>query len=185
MWRYLLPVVIFSVLGLFFLRGLNLNPGYVPSPLIGKPAPEYELPKLKDMTSTVGSADYVGEVVLLNVWATWCPGCRQEHPYLVELSENSGVPIYGLNWKDDGDKARAWLETLGDPYVATAVDATGEVAIDWGVYAAPETFLIGRDGKVLYKHIAPLTPAVWENEFLPRIAAGCAAQPCAPLTNVR
>jgi cytochrome c biogenesis protein CcmG/thiol:disulfide interchange protein DsbE len=185
MWRYLLPIAIFSVLGMFLVRGLSLNPGFVPSPLIGKPAPQYELPRLMDMSSTVGSADYSGEVAVVNVWATWCVGCRQEHPYLVELSENSGVPIYGLNWKDDRNKARAWLDTLGDPYVATAVDATGEVAIDWGVYAAPETFLIGRDGTVLYKHIAPLTPAVWEKEFLPRITVGCSELPCAPLTDNR
>ena len=180
MWRYLVPIAIFAVLAGFFMRGLGLNPGYVPSPLIGKPAPEYALPRLKEMSSTVGSADYAGQVAVINVWATWCVGCRQEHPYLVELSESGGVPIYGLNWKDDEDQARAWLDTLGDPYVSTAVDATGEVAIDWGVYAAPETFLVGRDGTVLYKHIAPLTPAVWENEFLPRILAECGELPCTP-----
>ena len=90
------------------------------------------------------------------------------------------MPIYGLNWKDDHDAALQWLDTLGDPYVATAVDATGNTAIDWGVYAAPETFLVGRDGTVLYKHIAPLTPAVWTQEFLPRIEAECGQVPCAP-----
>ncbi len=178
MWRYLLPVGIFVVLAGFFYRGLDLSPGYVPSPLIGKLGPQYELPRLKDPSTMVGSADYSGQVALINVWATWCVGCRQEHPFLVELSRSSGVPIYGLNWKDNGDSAREWLDVLGDPYVSTAIDITGEVAIDWGVYAAPETFLVGRDGTVLYKHIAPLTRDVWAREFLPRIAEECGKLPC-------
>ena len=185
MWRYLLPIGIFVVLAGFFARGLTLNPGYVPSPLIGKPAPQYALPRLKDLSTTVGSASYAGQVAVVNVWATWCIGCRQEHPFLIELSRTGGVPIYGLNWRDDRDAALAWLDALGDPYAATAVDATGEVAIDWGVYAAPETFLIGRDGTVLYKHIAPLTPEVWAREFLPRIAAECESLPCSPLPELR
>ena len=185
MWRYLLPIGIFVILAVFFARGLTLNPSFVPSPLIGKPAPEYALPQLKSPSTLVGSENYVGQTALVNVWATWCVGCRQEHPFLVELSHTSGVPIYGLNWKDDQGKALEWLDTLGDPYAATAVDVTGEVAIDWGVYAAPETFLVGRDGTVLYKHIAPLTPEVWAREFLPRINADCGEPPCAPLENGR
>ncbi len=178
MWRYLLPIGIFVVLVAFFARGLTLNPGYVPSPLIGKPAPQYALPRLKDPTTLVGSENYAGQVAIVNVWATWCVGCRQEHPFLVELSRSSGVPIHGLNWKDDSNMALAWLDTLGDPYEATAVEVTGEVAIDWGVYAAPETFLVGRDGTVLYKHIAPLTREVWAREFLPRIDEQCGSLPC-------
>ncbi len=178
MWRYMLPAVLFAVLAGFFYRGLYLNPRYVPSPLIGKPAPEYDLPRLADPAQTVGSKDYEGQVALVNVWATWCIECRHEHPYLVELAATGGVPIYGLNWKDERNLALEWLDTLGDPYVASAVDYTGEVAIDWGVYAAPETFLIGRDGTVLYKHISPMTPAVWEQEFLPRIEEECGGLPC-------
>ena len=185
MWRTLLPISIFVVLAWFLYSGLGSNPGYVPSPLIGKPAPQYELPRLKDPSTTVGSASYSGQVALVNVWATWCIGCLQEHPFLVELSRSGGVPIYGLNWKDDHEAALEWLDTLGDPYADTAVDATGEVAIDWGVYAAPETFLIGSDGTVLYKHIAPMTPEVWAREFLPRIAADCGDPPCAPLPELR
>ena len=178
MWRYLMPIGIFVVLAGFFLRGLSLNPRYVPSPLLGKPAPEFELPRLKDPGASLGSEDLEGKVALLNVWATWCVGCRQEHGLLVELAEANDVPIYGLNWKDDRGAALGWLYSLGDPYVASAFDELGEVAIDWGVYGAPETFLLARDGTVLYKHIAPLTREIWASEFLPRIIEQCGSLPC-------
>ena len=178
MWRYLIPIGVFVVLAAFFARGLSLNPGYVPSPLLGKPAPAFELPRLKDPAATLGTRDIEGQVALLNVWATWCVGCRQEHAFLVELAEANDVPIYGLNWKDDRATALSWLASLGDPYVASAFDEIGEVAIDWGVYGAPETFLLARDGTVLYKHIAPLTPEIWAQEFLPRIVAQCGSLPC-------
>ena len=178
MWKFLVPGAILAALALVFYRGLTLDPGYVPSPFIGKPAPTYRLPSLQDPTAVTGSADFAGKVALLNVWATWCGGCRQEHSYLSELARTGGVPIYGLDWKDDRASAIDWLATLGDPYVSTGFDSTGKVAIDWGVYGAPETFLIGRDGTVLYKHIAPLTRDVWEREFLPRIAKECGAAPC-------
>ncbi|HEY8521742.1 MAG TPA: DsbE family thiol:disulfide interchange protein, partial [Gammaproteobacteria bacterium] len=145
MWRYAIPLVILAVLGVFFVRGLDLNPGYIPSPLIGKPAPEFSLPSLTDPAATVSTEDLKGKVSLLNVWATWCIECRHEHGFLVELA-NKGMPIYGLNWNDDRDAALAWLATLGNPYVASAYDSEGTAAVDWGVYAAPETFLIGRDG---------------------------------------
>lgn len=181
MWRYLIPISVFAVLAAFFARGLNLNPRYVPSPLIGKPAPEFELPQLKNPEIVVGTQDLTGNVALLNVWATWCVGCRQEHGFLVELAETNDLPIYGLNWKDNRPTAMSWLSSLGDPYVASAFDELGEVAIDWGVYGAPETFLLARDGTVLYKHIAPLTREVWTTEFLPRIIAECGALPCLPV----
>ena len=178
MWRYVIPVAVFAVLAVFLYRGLYLNPGYIPSPLVGKPAPEFSLPDLENLDRQVGSDDYEGQIALLNVWATWCVGCRQEHPFLVELARSSGVPIYGLNWKDDRDQALQWLDSLGDPYVASAFDVDGDVAIDWGVYGAPETFLIGRDGTILHKHIAPLTPEVWRRDFLPKIAEECGSLPC-------
>src|SRR5690606_9805567 len=146
MWRYAIPLAVFAVLGVFLYRGLWLNPGNIPSPLVGQAAPEFALPELQNPEQQVGSENFAGEVALLNVWATWCIGCRQEHAYLLELARTSGVPIYGLNWKDDRDAALKWLATLGDPYVATAYDPLGDVAIDCGVYGAPETFLIGRDG---------------------------------------
>lgn len=169
MTRFLLPIVALALLVALLVVGLNRDPGYVPSPLIGRQAPAFSLPRLDDPARTLSNQNLAGDVALLNVWATWCSGCRQEHPYLVELARTSGVRIFGLNWKDDPGLARQWLATLGDPYVATGVDQDGRAAIDWGVYGAPETFLVDAQGKVLYKHIAPLNAAVWQQEFLPRI----------------
>jgi len=177
MSRYLAPVVVFAIMLPVFLIGLNRDPRELPSPLLGKTAPQFELPTVKDPQRTVGSADYDGQLALVNVWATWCVGCRQEHGFLMELSERDELPIYGLNWRDRRDDALAMLGQMGDPYVASAFDGDGRIGIDWGVYGAPETFLIGPDGTVLYKHISPLNQAVWERDFLPRIqAAGDAAQ---------
>jgi len=178
MWRYLIPLALFAVLGGFFVRGLDLNPGFVPSPLIGKSMPEFSVAQLEEPTAQFGSDQLRGQVALFNVWATWCGGCRAEHPFLLELSRSGGIPIYGLDWKDDRASALRWLNTLGDPYVLSGFDDVGNVAIDWGVYGAPETFLIGRDGTVLYKHIAPLTPDVWQQEFVPRIREACGDEPC-------
>jgi cytochrome c biogenesis protein CcmG/thiol:disulfide interchange protein DsbE len=176
---YSIPVLIFLAIGVLFYRGLSLNPTYIPSPLIGKQAPEYELPTLKDPDKTVGSDDLLGQVSLVNVWATWCAGCLQEHGFLVELANADILPIYGVNWRDQRPLALDTLARLGDPYVASAFDEDGSVAIDWGVYGAPETFLIDRDGTVLYKHIAPLNVRVWEDEFMPRIREKCGNSPCA------
>lgn len=171
MSRFVLPGLIFALLVVVFWIGLGKDPSYVPSPLIGKPAPEFRLPELGHADRVVTNADLAGQVSLLNVWATWCVGCRQEHAALLEIARRGEVPIYGLNWKDDAVAAVEWLERLGNPYVATAVDGDGRVAIDWGVYGAPETFLIDADGTVLYKHIAPITMEIWDQEFAPRIAA--------------
>jgi cytochrome c biogenesis protein CcmG/thiol:disulfide interchange protein DsbE len=178
MWRYAIPIAMFAVIAAFFFRGLSLNPSYVPSPLLGKPVPEFSLPALKDPSRTIGSEDLKGKVSLLNVWGTWCVECRYEHGFLVELSRTAAIPIYGLNVKDDRANALRWLATLGDPYVESAFDADGGVAVDWGVYGAPETFLIGRNGTVLHKHISVLTPEIWRRDFLPRIAEECGALPC-------
>ncbi|OUU79065.1 MAG: hypothetical protein CBC38_05875 [Gammaproteobacteria bacterium TMED78] len=178
MIKYIIPLIIFFTLVGFFIRGLSLNPSYVPSPLIGKNIPNYELQDLENLENTIRSSDMLGNVSLLNVWATWCIECRNEHPFLVELSETTNIPIYGLNWKDNRSDALDWLQTLGDPYVSSAYDLTGEIAIDWGVYAAPETFLIGSDGIILYKHIAALTPEVWTKEFVPRILNDCRNEFC-------
>lgn len=169
MFRYLLPVFALVALVALLWAGLHRNPGYVPSPLIGKPAPDFQLPRLDDPSRTVSRNDLLGDVSLLNVWATWCVGCREEHAFLVELARRDQVRIFGLNWKDDPVMARQWLERLGNPYVSTGMDQDGRVAIDWGVYGAPETFLLDASGMVLYKHIAPLTRAIWEAEFVPRI----------------
>lgn len=171
MTRYLIPVVIFALLVVIFTIGLDRDPTFVPSPLIGKPAPEFELPRLRYPDQLVTDADLRGQVSLLNVWATWCVGCRQEHETLNRIAALGIVPIYGLNWKDNAELAKEWLDKLGNPYVATAFDGDGRVAIDWGVYGAPETFLIDANGKVLYRHISPLSMETWESEFVPRIRA--------------
>jgi cytochrome c biogenesis protein CcmG/thiol:disulfide interchange protein DsbE len=175
---YAIPAVLLATIGLFFYKGLDLRPDYIESPLLGKKAPDYSLPTLEDPSKTVGTEDLLGKVSLVNVWATWCVGCRQEHGFLVELAKADILPIYGVNWRDDRVTARDWLDTLGNPYVASAFDSDGGVAIDWGVYGAPETFLVDRDGTVLYKHIAPLNIEVWEREFMPRIRERCGEVPC-------
>ncbi len=170
MTRFLIPVIVFALLVVLFMVGLDRDPSFVPSPLIGKQLPTFSLPRLHDPDQVMTDADLRGQVSVLNVWATWCVGCRQEHDMLNRIAARGDVPIYGLNWKDDATRAMQWLAELGNPYVATGFDAEGRVAIDWGVYGAPETFLVDGDGIVLYRHIAPITMAVWETEFMPRIA---------------
>lgn len=176
MWKFVVPFAIFTALGAFLFVGLYRDPSYVPSPLIGRPAPEFALPSLQDPSYPVASKELLGKAWVLNVWGTWCGGCREEHGTLVAISQQKVVPIIGLNWKDDNAAAQEWLRQLGNPYSAVATDHEGRTAIDWGVYGAPETFLIGPDGKVLYKHIAPMTFDVWNKEFLPRIQAAQSAQ---------
>jgi cytochrome c biogenesis protein CcmG/thiol:disulfide interchange protein DsbE len=171
MSRYLAPLILVAVMIPVFVIGLKRDPTAVPSPLLMMPAPQFELPRLRDPSQTVGSSDYEGQLVLVNVWATWCGGCRQEHDYLLKIAANTDIPIYGLNWRDRRDSALKWLDQLGDPYVASAYDEDGRVGIDWGVYGAPETFLIGPDGTVLHKHISPMTEEVWQKDFQPKILA--------------
>lgn len=171
MAKFIVPLAIFLLLGVFLFIGLHRDPSYVPSPLIGKPAPEFELPSLQDPNFKVASRDLKGRPWVLNVWGTWCNGCREEHPTLVEISKQTDTPIIGLDWKDEDATARQWLADLGNPYAAVATDHEGRTAIDFGVYGAPETFLIGPDGTVLFKHIAPMTVEVWMKEFQPRIDA--------------
>lgn len=169
MARYIALIAVFAIMIGIFAAGLGRDPRKLPSPLIDNPAPEYELPRLRDPMATTGSKDYAGKTALVNVWATWCVGCRQEHEYLMELSRRNEVPIYGIDWRDQRSEAIQWLEELGDPYVASGYDADGRVGIDWGVYGAPETFLVSPDGNVLYKHVGPMDETVWQREFLPRI----------------
>ena len=149
--------------------GLGLDPRKVPSPLIDKPAPQFSLTRLKDPAATLGSTDLAGKVTLLNVWATWCVMCRQEHPFLMDLAASKAIPIYGINWRDNRPEAIRWLEALGDPYLASAYDADGRVGIDWGVYGAPETFLVDPEGTVIYKHLGPLNERIWQREFVARM----------------
>ena len=167
MSRYLLPLFVFALLIPILVIGLSRDPNELPSPFIGKPAPQFELPTLADPAVTVGTADFHGKPVLVNVWATWCVGCRQEHEFLLQLSRTGAVPIYGINWRDTRSEALRWLQQLGDPYIASADDREGRVGIDWGVYGAPETFLVGADGTVLHKHLGPLSRADWVQDFVP------------------
>jgi len=173
--KFIIPLALFGLLGLALFKGLSLNPREVPSPLIGKPAPEFSLPSLQDASYPVSSRELLGQPWVLNVWGTWCGGCREEHDTLLAIARQKTVPIVGLNWKDDNALAQDWLRQLGNPYAVVAEDRDGRTAIDWGVYGAPETFLIGPDGLVLYKHIAPMTMEVWNTKFLPRIEAARAA----------
>lgn len=177
MWRYLVPLAIFAVIGVFFYRGLSLRPNDIPSPLVGKPVPTFSLPSLTDPNAAVTDAEFRGKVSLVNVWGTWCVECRHEHAFLVQLGR-AGMPIYGLNLKDDRDSALSWLSTLGNPYVSSGFDPEGKAAIDWGVTGAPETFLIGPDGTILHKHISPLTPQVWQRDFLPLVEQQCQTAGC-------
>jgi cytochrome c biogenesis protein CcmG, thiol:disulfide interchange protein DsbE len=171
MLKFGVPLALFALLGVFLFVGLQRDPSYVPSPLIGKQAPEFSLPSLHDASYPVASRELLGRPWVLNVWGTWCVGCRQEHETLLAIARTNVVPLIGLNWKDNSDAAQEWLRKLGNPYAVVASDPEGRVAIDWGVYGAPETFLIGPDGTVLFKHIAPMTMDVWTTEFLPRIEA--------------
>jgi len=171
MLKFGVPLVIFVLIGLFLFVGLYRDPSYVPSPLIGKQAPEFTLPSLQDASYPVVSKELLGRPWVLNVWGTWCGGCRQEHETLLQIARTKAVPLIGLNWKDDPVAAQEWLRTLGNPYAVVAADQEGRTAINWGVYGAPETFLIGPDGKIVFKHIAPMTMEVWTTEFLPRIQA--------------
>ncbi len=169
MWRFVIPAVLFAALVGFFFFSLDRDKETLPSPLIGKPAPAFELPRLDDPSRTVSGKEFAGHPYVVNVWGTWCVGCRQEHGALLEIAERGEVPIVGINWKDDREQALHWLRELGNPYVVNGFDDEGRVAIDWGVYGAPETFLIDGSGNVIFKHIAPLTIEIWEREFVPRI----------------
>ncbi len=171
--KFALPVIGFVVLLGFFLIGLLFrDPTYIPSPFVNQPAPAFDLPRLLKQGERLSLEDMRGNYSLVNVWATWCSGCRQEHEALLQIVADYNMPIYGLNWKDDPVKAVQWLNQLGNPYVANGVDTVGTTAIDWGVYGAPETFLLSPDGVVLHKHIGPLDLNIWRNDFMPLIGAG-------------
>jgi len=169
MLRYLIPLALFLVVVGFLAIGLTRDPHEVPSPLINKAAPTFRLPQLKDPAKTFSAEDMRGKVWVLNVWASWCVSCRDEHPLLVEYAKTNTVPIYGLNWKDKREDALAWLDEFGDPYVLSVADLEGRIAIDYGVYGAPETYLIDQTGVIRFKQIGPVTPDVWEQKFVPMV----------------
>jgi len=170
MMRFILPFVVFIVLAVFLFRGLSLDPREVPSPLVGKPAPVFNLPQLHAPTKQFSSQDMKGKVWLLNVWASWCVSCVQEHPLLVELARQNVVPIYGLDYKDKSADALAWLNNKGNPYVLTVSDTDGRIGIDYGVYGVPETYVIDKQGVIQYKQIGPVTPQNLRDKILPLVA---------------
>jgi len=170
MKRYLLPLLVFIVMAGFLAIGLKLDPREVPSPLIGKPAPAFDLPQLAAPDQRLAAKDLRGQVWLLNVWASWCVACRQEHPLLVELSKSGQVKLYGLNYKDKREDALRWLANFGDPYLKSISDTDGLVGIDYGVYGVPETFVIDKQGVIRHKQIGPVTAESLRDTLLPLVA---------------
>jgi cytochrome c biogenesis protein CcmG, thiol:disulfide interchange protein DsbE len=170
MMRFIWPLVIFLVLAGFLYVGLHLNPREVPSPLINKPAPAFDLPQLQDPYKRFSAQQMKGQVWLLNVWSSWCVSCREEHPLLVEMSRKNMVPIYGLDYKDRPEDAEAWLARGGNPYILSVSDSDGRVGIDYGVYGVPETYLIDKQGVIRYKQIGPITPEALTDQILPMVA---------------
>jgi cytochrome c biogenesis protein CcmG/thiol:disulfide interchange protein DsbE len=162
-----LPLALFAALAVLLGVGLTLKPREVPSPFIGQPAPAFALPSLKEPGQTVTPADFKGRPWVLNVWASWCAPCREEHPLMVAIARDHGVLLVGLNYKDDPRAADEWLRRLGDPYRAIAADRDGRAGIDWGVYGVPETFVIDAAGIVRHKHIGPLTQEAWTRDVQP------------------
>jgi cytochrome c biogenesis protein CcmG/thiol:disulfide interchange protein DsbE len=166
-FKFLLPLAIFLVLAGFLVAGLRLDPREVPSPLINKPAPAFSLPKLSDTGVKFSADEMRGKVWLLNVWASWCSACREEHPVLMQLAADSSIQLYGLDYKDTDAEASAVLKEAGNPYRAVAVDADGRVGIDYGVYGVPETYIIDKAGVIRYKQIGPITPEIWSEKIQP------------------
>lgn len=167
---FLLPVLAFLGLAATFIAGLNDDPRLVPSPLIGKEVPSFDLPPAAGQRRGLSSADLKGRVTLVNVFASWCVSCRDEHALLLALKRQGSVPIDGIDYKDTPANAAQWLAARGDPYDRIGADTTGRVAIDWGVYGVPETFLIGPDGHIAYKQVGPVTAQVLERKILPLVA---------------
>ncbi|HKO99679.1 MAG TPA: DsbE family thiol:disulfide interchange protein [Pyrinomonadaceae bacterium] len=167
--RYLIPLVLFLGLVVFLAIGLGRDPHEVPSPLINRPAPTLSLPQLSDPAKTFSAEQMRGKVWLLNVWASWCVACREEHAMLLEIARSGVVPVYGLNYKDQREDGLGWLRDFGDPYVLSVSDLDGRVGIDYGVYGAPETFLIDRNGVIRFKKIGPITPDDWQKQIQPLV----------------
>jgi cytochrome c biogenesis protein CcmG, thiol:disulfide interchange protein DsbE len=165
--KFLLPLALFALVAVFLFKGLGRDPREIPSPLIDKPAPAFQLPILADPAQTFSPQSMRGRVWLFNVWGSWCTACQVEHPLLLELARAKALPIVGVAWKDMPDNSKAWLSKLGDPYSVTVSDFSGKVAIDYGVYGAPETFLIDKQGVIRFKHVGPLTRELLDGKLLP------------------
>ena len=169
MSRFVIPLILFVVLIVFLAIGLGRDPHIVPSAVIDKPAPDFALPELREPTKIISPNQMRGKVWLLNVWGSWCPACREEHPFLIEIAKSGAVPIYGLSWKDKREDALAVLGELGDPYVLNVSDFDGRVAIDYGITGAPETYLIDKQGIIRYKEVGQLTPEIMHQKILPMV----------------
>ncbi len=166
---FMAPLVVFAGLIALFIAGLGLDPSVVPSALLGKPVPEFNLPPIKGGVLGLRSSDLKGKVSLVNVFASWCPACRIEHPIFMKLKARGIVPIHGINYKDKPDDVAKWLKRVGDPYTRTGADINGRVSIDWGVYGVPETFVITKKGRIAYKLIGPVTEKILNEKILPLV----------------
>ena len=168
--RFLLPLGIFVVVVGFLAVGLTLNPRDFPSPLVGRPAPDFSLPQLYEQEKIFSPKELRGKVWLLNVWASWCEACKEEHPVLLRMAKAGEVPIYGIDYKDKREEALRWLkEQGGNPYVVIAVDESGRVGIDYGVYGVPETYVIDKAGVIRYKQIGPLREDILQGKIMPLV----------------
>jgi cytochrome c biogenesis protein CcmG/thiol:disulfide interchange protein DsbE len=170
MTRFILPLVVFLVLAGFLYVGLRLDPHEVPSPLIDKPAPAFNLPQLHDTSKQFSAEEMKGKVWMLNVWSSWCVSCKEEHPVLLSLAQQNIVPIYGLDYKDKREDALGWLNQAGNPYILSAMDRDGRIGIDYGVYGVPETYIIDKQGVIRYKQIGPVNHQNLREKILPMIA---------------
>ncbi len=165
--KYLIPLIAFLSLTVLLGIGLTMDPKVLPSALINKPAPNFELPLLHDTNSNFSPVEYKGKRWILNVWASWCPSCRDEHPIFNEIAKRTSIPLVGLNYKDKPSDAIQWLAVRGNPYDRIPSDLQGDVGVDWGVYGAPETFVIDEQGQILYRHAGPINPKLLETEIAP------------------
>jgi cytochrome c biogenesis protein CcmG, thiol:disulfide interchange protein DsbE len=171
--RFIIPLAAFAVIAAVLGIGIKHSGtvGEIQSPLVGKPAPAWSLPVLGQVGRTVGSKDLAGRWYVLNFWGSWCFACKDEHAELLRIGSSSSVPIIGIDWRDDDASARNFLDTLGNPYATVATDHDGRVVVDWGVYGAPESFLVNPQGVVVYKKIGPITPEEWNKNFASRLPA--------------
>jgi len=169
MLKFLIPLVLFIVMAVFLALGLNLNPRDIPSPLINKPAPDFSLPVLAEPGKTLTNSELKGQVWLLNVWASWCGSCRQEHPLFNQLAQKKLVTLVGLNYKDEASDAKQWLAQLGNPYNVSIMDQEGRTGLDYGVYGVPETFIIDKKGLIRYKHTGPVSVQDMQEILIPLI----------------
>ena len=168
-FKFIIPLALFMGVAITLAVGLTLKPGDIPSALLDRPVPEFDLPAVMGRPRGLASDELKGEVRLGNFFASWCVACRAEHPLLNRLTEDGVVPVYGVNYKDKPEDARAWLDRLGDPYVRSGADIPGRVGIDWGVYGLPETFIVDQSGRIVYKHIGAIDAEALENTILPII----------------